>query len=132
MRHVPWMPTCAFGGAACRGVNPGALCLLAPPFPAHSSPRLPPRVCRLQHLLPIPELAARLGTQLDSEAPNKSRGLSEKDAADRLLTYGRNQLSPPKQRPLWLQFLLKARHAPLLRHGHGDTRQGAWARQGVD
>ena len=55
-----------------------------------------------------------MGTQLDVEAPNKSRGLSEKEAADRLLTYGRNQLSPPKQRPLWLQFLLKARQAGCL------------------
>jgi Cation transporter/ATPase, N-terminus len=62
-----------------------------------------------QHLLSIPEVAAKLGTSLDGEAPNKSRGLTEVEAKERLAKYGPNQLSPPKQRPLWLQFLLKVR-----------------------
>ena len=94
------------------GSTPGR-CLLAACSLLYFAHAPPPASCLLpsQHLLPIPELAAKMGTQLDVEAPNKSRGLSEKEAADRLLTYGRNQLSPPKQRPLWLQFLLKARQA---------------------
>ena len=46
------------------------------------------------------------------DAPQKSAGLTAADAEARLAVYGKNVLTPPKQRPLWLQFLLKARLPP--------------------
>ena len=49
--------------------------------------------------------------RLDVEAPAKSAGLTAADAEARLAVFGQNVLTPPKTRPLWLQFLLKVRAA---------------------
>ena len=62
-----------------------------------------------QHLLSLAELGEKHSTRLDVDAPQKSAGLTAADAEARLAVYGKNVLTPPKQRPLWLQFLLKAR-----------------------
>lgn len=62
-----------------------------------------------QHLMTLGELAEKHSVALDCETPQKSAGLTAADAEARLAVWGRNVLTPPKQRPLWLQFLLKAR-----------------------
>jgi hypothetical protein len=57
----------------------------------------------------LAELGEKHSTRVDVDAPLKSAGLTAADAEARLAVYGKNVLTPPKQRPLWLQFLLKAR-----------------------
>jgi hypothetical protein len=46
---------------------------------------------------------------VDVREPQKSRGLTAAQAAERLAIYGRNALSPPKTRSAIVLFLLKAR-----------------------
>ena len=48
-------------------------------------------------LLTLPGLMARFGTRLDLGNPRQSPGLSEKDAAERLIRDGPNTLTPPKE-----------------------------------
>ena len=60
-----------------------------------------------QHLLSLEELAAKHGTHVDVTAAQRSRGLSPAEAAARLAVHGRNVLTPPKQIPAIIQFLLK-------------------------
>jgi hypothetical protein len=68
---------------------------------------------RAQHLLSFEELAAKHCTRVNGAEPQKSRGLTHAQAAERLATLGLNVLTPPRQTPLLLQFLLKVRR----RHG---------------
>ena len=55
----------------------------------------------------LEELAAKHATHVDVTAAQRSRGLSPAEAAARLAVYGRNVLTPPKQIPAIIQFLLK-------------------------
>jgi hypothetical protein len=57
----------------------------------------------------IPEVAAKLSTRLNNDQPNSSLGLCASDIEGLQARYGKNVLTPPKLRPLWLQFLLKVR-----------------------
>ena len=67
-----------------------------------------------EHLLPVPALAARLGTALDAEAPAASRGLGEAEAAARLRSRGRNELTPPPEPHVVLVFLAQLTDLLLL------------------
>jgi hypothetical protein len=62
-----------------------------------------------QHLLTLEELGAKHGTDVNAVEPQQSRGLTHAQAAERLVTFGPNVLTPPKQTPAIIQFLLKAR-----------------------
>mmetsp|Transcript_7445 Transcript_7445/g.11126 ORF Transcript_7445/g.11126 Transcript_7445/m.11126 type:complete len:1130 (+) Transcript_7445:49-3438(+) len=57
------------------------------------------------HFLTLPKLAERYKVELDIVNPANSKGLSEKEAQDRLARDGLNQLTPPKEPNFILQFL---------------------------
>lgn len=60
-----------------------------------------------EHLLPLTDLADRLGVRIDAEDPRRGPGLTRDLAASRLRELGPNRLTPPRSRPEWLKFLLK-------------------------
>ena len=66
------------------------------------------------HLLTLPELAAKFETHVDFEQPKRSRGLSTVEATARLVKYGRNALTPPKTVPQWIKYLIKLSNPLLL------------------
>jgi hypothetical protein len=88
--------------------------------------RAAPPAAAAQHLLTLEELGAKHGTHVDAAAPAASRGLTKAQAAERLVTFGPNVLTPPKQTPAIIQFLLKARRGP------GRMRVRARARGAAD
>ena len=59
-----------------------------------------------EHFLSLTELGKRYETQLDLSAPRKSRGITQAMATHRLETYGKNKLTPPKETPEIIKFLL--------------------------
>jgi magnesium-transporting ATPase (P-type) len=59
-----------------------------------------------EHFLTLTELGKRYETQIDLSAPRKSRGITQAMAAHRLETYGKNRLTPPKETPEIIKFLL--------------------------
>lgn len=59
-----------------------------------------------EHLVSLEELAKRLGTEVSNIDPSKSRGLPIATAAQRLKENGKNKLTPPKQKPEIVKFLL--------------------------
>ncbi len=67
-------------------------------------PRPPP-----QHLLSLEQLAEKHGTRIDLSDPSKSLGLSPAQAELRLAAGGPNRLSPPRETPVIVHFLKKAR-----------------------
>uniref|UniRef100_A0A914CA35 Sodium/potassium-transporting ATPase subunit alpha n=1 Tax=Acrobeloides nanus TaxID=290746 RepID=A0A914CA35_9BILA len=52
-----------------------------------------------EHEVPIEELYKSLDT-------NPEKGLDEQEASRRLVEYGPNQLTPPKNKPLWFKFII--------------------------
>lgn len=60
-----------------------------------------------EHLLSIEELTAEVKTKVDTAAPSHSWGLDADEAHRRLQTNGKNILSPPKQTPEIVKFLLE-------------------------
>lgn len=60
-----------------------------------------------EHMYPLEVLADKFNTNIDYDHVPKSRGLSATKAADLLLEYGFNLLTPPPKLPLWLLFLLQ-------------------------
>jgi len=62
-----------------------------------------------QHLLSLEEVGKKYGTSLNTETPNQSQGLASGEIEALRERFGKNVLTPPKLRPLWLQFLLKVR-----------------------
>ncbi len=75
----------------------------------------------------LPELAAHVGTRLDLASPARSKGLSAAEVAERLRTYGPNVLSPPRRRPLYVQYLLKARTCSGAVHRRAAGWPHVWA-----
>lgn len=71
-------------------------------------PLLTRRRCA-QHLLSLEEVGKKYGTSLNTETPNQSQGLASGEIEALRERFGKNVLTPPKLRPLWLQFLLKVR-----------------------
>jgi magnesium-transporting ATPase (P-type) len=59
-----------------------------------------------EHFLSLSELSKRYETQLDLVNPRKSRGITLAMAGQRLETYGKNKLTPPKETPEIIKFLL--------------------------
>ena len=68
-----------------------------------------------EQLLSMKELAERYKTTIHS-SPEKSSGLSKEEAAARLVLYGHNVLTPPKETPEILKFL------------YGEPRDITWPR----
>ncbi len=66
------------------------------------------------HILSLTELAAKFSTDVNEENPKKSKGLSNAEAAARLLKYGPNALTPPPIVPQWIKFLIKLSNPLLL------------------
>ena len=60
-----------------------------------------------EHRLSLKQLAERFQTDIDADNPQRSSGLSVEEAAKRLKVYGKNILSPPKQVPEIIKFLLQ-------------------------
>ena len=59
-----------------------------------------------EHLLSLIDLSTRFSTtNINANAPSSSRGLTAAEAALKLLSDGRNRLSPPVQTPEWVKFL---------------------------
>ena len=58
-----------------------------------------------EHLLSLPELAARFGTSLDEARPDASRGLRAAQLPALRARHGSNALTPPRETPWWWQFL---------------------------
>ena len=54
----------------------------------------------------LAELQTTLGSNFDLADPKLSVGLSEMTAANRLVEYGNNALSPPKEKPEFIKYLL--------------------------
>ena len=59
-----------------------------------------------EHLLTLDEICARYTTSVDTKKPTASKGLTSDMAAERLKTVGPNIMTPPKQVPLVLKYLL--------------------------
>ena len=58
------------------------------------------------HKLTLPELLARFGTSLSESDVAKSAGLSQEQVLKARAQHGLNQLSPPKDLPEFIKFLL--------------------------
>ena len=59
-----------------------------------------------EHLKSPQELSERHQCKINLEAPDHSEGLSVAEARRRLEENGKNELTPPKQKPEWLKYLL--------------------------
>jgi magnesium-transporting ATPase (P-type) len=53
----------------------------------------------------IAQVATKHGTQIDLSDPSKSFGLSVDTVNQRQKEEGKNAISPPKKKPLWLLYL---------------------------
>ncbi|KAJ3237801.1 hypothetical protein HDU81_008904 [Chytriomyces hyalinus] len=58
-----------------------------------------------EHLLSIPEVAAKYAVSVNEEKASESRGLTAAEAAKRLAENGPNALTPPSKRHWFLRFL---------------------------
>ena len=59
-----------------------------------------------EHKLSLSALKTALNTNIDTENPAMSHGLSSRAAREILAKDGPNRLSPPRRKPEWLKFLL--------------------------
>ncbi|KAJ3113569.1 hypothetical protein HDU96_003267 [Phlyctochytrium bullatum] len=59
----------------------------------------------VEHLLSIPEVAAKFNVQVDEAKPSGSQGLSAAEAAKRLEENGPNMLTPPKKKHPFFKFM---------------------------
>eukprot|EP00892_Ulva_mutabilis_P001291 jgi/Ulvmu1/11162/UM071_0046.1 len=66
-----------------------------------------------EHLMSAAEVASKYATDINQETPSKSGGLKSSEATKRLEENGPNKLSPPKDKPEWLKYLLQYTN-PLL------------------
>jgi len=66
-----------------------------------------------EHLLPLGHLASKYNTHFDVNDPKLSKGLTVSSAKDLLTKNGPNEITPPKQIPLWVKFVLQFAH-PLI------------------
>lgn len=57
-----------------------------------------------EHLMAIQDVAARYKTNINTDKPGESRGLTTEQAAQLLLEHGPNNLTPPKKRHWILKF----------------------------
>mmetsp|Transcript_13029 Transcript_13029/g.21358 ORF Transcript_13029/g.21358 Transcript_13029/m.21358 type:complete len:1194 (+) Transcript_13029:80-3661(+) len=57
------------------------------------------------HLISLEDFAKRHDTNIDINLPQRSLGLTQKEAEDRLAKYGKNRLSPSKGIPEWQKYL---------------------------
>lgn len=57
-------------------------------------------------MMTMEEVCARYSVQLDTHKPSASAGLSADVILARLLQYGPNVMSPPKQIPAIIKFLI--------------------------
>jgi len=60
-----------------------------------------------EHLLPLDHLAEKYSTHFDVSDPKLSKGLNSTLAKDLFAKNGPNEITPPKQIPLWIKFLLQ-------------------------
>ncbi len=58
-----------------------------------------------EHLITLAELETRFQTSFNASEPSKSDGLTFDQAIERLYGYGKNLLTPPKQKPEIVKFL---------------------------
>lgn len=66
-----------------------------------------------EHLLPLEELAKRYNTAIDLADTAHSAGLTSAEAAARLVRFGPNVLTPPKEQSEIIKFLKGAAVGPL-------------------
>jgi sodium/potassium-transporting ATPase subunit alpha len=59
-----------------------------------------------EHLLSVAQLQELIKVKVDTIKPVASPGLSPAEAAERLIKYGPNRLSPPKKVHPFIQFML--------------------------
>lgn len=67
-----------------------------------------------EHMLTVAQLAERFQTSINLEKPGQSKGLTQAEAARRLQLYGPNSLTPPKQKPEIVKFLLQFTNGLLM------------------
>ena len=60
-----------------------------------------------EHLSELNEIEKKLEVKLNLELPASSTGLSIKEAEERLVKYGKNILTPPKEVPEIVKFLMQ-------------------------
>eukprot|EP00445_Apocalathium_hangoei_P043815 CAMPEP_0203976200 /NCGR_PEP_ID=MMETSP0359-20131031/100994_1 /ASSEMBLY_ACC=CAM_ASM_000338 /TAXON_ID=268821 /ORGANISM="Scrippsiella Hangoei, Strain SHTV-5" /LENGTH=534 /DNA_ID=CAMNT_0050914403 /DNA_START=60 /DNA_END=1662 /DNA_ORIENTATION=+ len=60
-----------------------------------------------EHKMSLEELKAKFETAIDLQNPKESKGLSEQEAKNRLLRDGPNAMTPPKQTPEIVKFLMQ-------------------------
>ncbi|TPX32086.1 hypothetical protein SmJEL517_g04751 [Synchytrium microbalum] len=58
-----------------------------------------------EHLLPFDELLTKLDTSADQKTPTKSFGLTLAEVTSRQTLHGKNAITPPKPRPIYLKFV---------------------------
>ena len=59
-----------------------------------------------EHLMPIEAVCQRYQVTIDQQKPQLSQGLTTAQVTDRTQTYGKNIMTPPKQLPLFVQYLV--------------------------
>eukprot|EP00444_Apocalathium_aciculiferum_P050192 CAMPEP_0183508008 /NCGR_PEP_ID=MMETSP0371-20130417/8551_1 /TAXON_ID=268820 /ORGANISM="Peridinium aciculiferum, Strain PAER-2" /LENGTH=1113 /DNA_ID=CAMNT_0025704305 /DNA_START=68 /DNA_END=3409 /DNA_ORIENTATION=+ len=60
-----------------------------------------------EHKMSLEELKAKFETAIDLQNPKESKGLSEQEAKNRFLRDGPNAMTPPKQTPEIVKFLMQ-------------------------
>lgn len=59
-----------------------------------------------EHTCTVAELSVMLSTELNEQDISKSNGLTDEIVKEKLISDGKNILSPPKKTPEWIKFLL--------------------------
>jgi len=67
-----------------------------------------------EHMLPVPDVAARYATHVDDVHPDNSKGLAAASIAGLQARWGRNAMTPPKQTPEILKLLIQFTNPLLL------------------
>eukprot|EP00445_Apocalathium_hangoei_P057382 CAMPEP_0204090374 /NCGR_PEP_ID=MMETSP0360-20130528/188866_1 /ASSEMBLY_ACC=CAM_ASM_000342 /TAXON_ID=268821 /ORGANISM="Scrippsiella Hangoei, Strain SHTV-5" /LENGTH=530 /DNA_ID=CAMNT_0051039633 /DNA_START=76 /DNA_END=1665 /DNA_ORIENTATION=- len=60
-----------------------------------------------EHKMSLAELKEKFETAIDEQNPKESKGLSDQEAKNRLLRDGPNAMTPPKQTPEIVKFLMQ-------------------------